>query len=538
MYSDLFIRIKDVINCWADIRNSFLNNPEFIEAHKDVQEIEILKKQESYTKLVESYGYVKNHGSIREFCEIINESINNEIFCSVYSILMEIELDELIVEMMYDWILESDVNVFEKETLMYIIKRKCFLKNTDIDNLYAKCRKIKKKMLSELNAETQIVINKIPYAERNHKKIVLLSDQILSEKHAPTRMVFSVKEALIELGYDVEVFCTTPYIIREQLSKCFGVGPYNGDNLIGSYELEFKTGKEEVFYLPFREENILFLTQLYKEIEMAKPELVWAIGGDCVALDFLSQMTTSLSMPCINGYSNLSSDYMISYMGQGMKKAKVQEIYLQSHNQKNIHIRLPYDKSIQRINKCIRRSDLEISEEAFVISIMGNRLDIEITEEFIEVMKKIEFINEKIEYIFIGDMNRLKIEVLKSELSSNLHFMGFLEFPQDILSICNVMINPPRTGGGGGARMAIFSNVPCISLKNCDVSSTIGNENCEDNLLGFVKEIKLLIDKPGELRRKLDSQLEYFSKNQSSSLVIEIKNMLSDIIDNIKNKCS
>lgn len=534
MYNDLYKKINDVLNCWVNIRNEFLTNSKSDEINREEKEIDIIKGKDEYKRLAEAYDYVKKNGSVSEFCRMINRILDVNGLCMVYSVLLEVDMNSEIIEMMYDWILKADISVFEKETLMHIIRRKCFLTNADIDELYEKCRVIRKNMLTALNEKTNIKPVKIPYNERNHKKIILLSDQILSEKHAPTRIIFSIREVLIELGYDVEVFCLMPYMLGEYLNMSFDIGWYTCDNLIGSYEIEFKSGKVEVFYLPFREENVSLLTQLYKEIEMAKPELIWAIGGECAALDFLSQMTTSLSMPCINGYSNMSSDYMISYMGQFTKKAIIQEEYFKEHNQRTISLKITTGIKKRKVDKNINRSHYNMNDNSIIIALMGNRLDFEITDQFIGIMNEIINMSKSVEYVFIGNVSKIKQEYLSKELHTKLHFMGFVDEPGNILQLCDFMINPPRTGASGGAVISLVVNTPCVSLKNCDVAMNIGNDNCAENIEGYMEMIKEIIQNPIKRQLLLKKEKDYLDNNACESPKDEISNMLERIFAECK----
>ena len=110
-----------------------------------------------------------------------------------------------------------------------------------------------------------------------------------------------------------------------------------------------------------------------------------------------------------------------------------------------------------------------------MIIISGNRLDIEITDDFLEVIYKIMEIADNICIAFIGKTKTIEGR-LKKELKKRFYFLGQVTHFLETISVGDIFLNPPRQGGGTGGLYAIKSEVPVITLDNCDVEAIVGKE--------------------------------------------------------------
>lgn len=93
------------------------------------------------------------------------------------------------------------------------------------------------------------------------------------------------------------------------------------------------------------------------------------------------------------------------------------------------------------------KEDLGIREDAFLIIISGNRLDVEITEEFLEVLYKIIKIGDNISIMFIGKAESIKVKI-KNELKNKFYFLGHVDHFLQAIAVGDLFLNPPRQGGG------------------------------------------------------------------------------------------
>lgn len=73
-------------------------------------------------------------------------------------------------------------------------------------------------------------------------------------------------------------------------------------------------------------------------------------------------------------------------------------------------------------------------------------------------------------YIFIGECNELKSKLYSENYKFNFRFLGFVKDLQNTMSIGDLYLNPPRTGGGTSATYAINNEIPVLTLPNCNVA--------------------------------------------------------------------
>lgn len=183
----------------------------------------------------------------------------------------------------------------------------------------------------------------------------------------------------------------------------------------------------------------------------------------------------------------------------------------------------PYQKVMETITNYelpeavleYKRSDFGIQEDAFVLGIVGNRLDKEILAEFIQVMDDI--LNQQdVHFIIIGKVKepeRIKNRITKNE---KIHFTGEVQEASQVIKLCDIYCNPKRNGGGRSSFEALSHRVPVITLRYGDVYYTCGEDFAVDTYGEYLERIKrYIIDK------------EYYQVARDNAL--KRANILSDL---------
>ncbi len=339
---------------------------------------------------------------------------------------------------------------------------------------YSQERELHLHLLQRLQKELKVSKSYIPYEERNHNLIILETDTLLLDTHAPSKMVLDIYKMLkYELGY--EVYLLVNFLeVEEYNMEGFWVFPYRM-NYIPMLNGEFVSTHEGIEIFGYQQiihgNDISSFQNSIEYVYSKKPEFVWHIGAQSVFADMLKNITTLVSMPCTDGYAISEAPIQVSYMRVDKEMVKQMEEYNRSRAQKMIETgsmkKIELDLYTNQIKQIYKREDFGIPTDSFVIAIVGNRLDTELTDEFLSIMQKIVDREKNIYFAIIGNSKMYKWKTLIKE---RVVYLGFRKDLVEVMKITDLFLNPPRKGGGGGAECAIMLGIPVITLPNCDVA--------------------------------------------------------------------
>ncbi len=337
---------------------------------------------------------------------------------------------------------------------------------------YSQERKLHLHMLQRLKKELNMVEEYIPYEERNHNVIIIETDTLLSNSHAPSKMVLDMYKRLkYELGYEVYLLVNV-LRVEDYNMEDYWVLPYR-INYLPKYNGEFIRLHEDIEICGFQQViNENDLMSIHKSIEYVyskKPEFVWHIGGHSVISDLLKDITTLVSMHCTDGYAISEAPILVSYMknSSGVKEA---ECFIEEKGQKTIDISLT--AKFEMSDMVYYPEDFGFSKDNFIIAIVGTRLDTEIDEQFISIMEKIAINEENVRFVTVGKCSK---KWDNGVLRGRVVNLGYCKDLANVLKATHLFLNPVRLGGGGGAYCSIIAEVPIITLAGCDVAN-VGEE--------------------------------------------------------------
>ena len=69
--------------------------------------------------------------------------------------------------------------------------------------------------------------------------------------------------------------------------------------------------------------------------------------------------------------------------------------------------------------------ELGLPEGKFFVAVVGNRLDLEIDEEFLNIMKQIMDAAENVDFAVIGDAEKLQEKLADTSYGKRIHFLGY-----------------------------------------------------------------------------------------------------------------
>lgn len=407
----------------------------------------------------------KDIEDLMEMCSYLlgNRNIDEQLKSKVLTVLYHIACtDDISLEESWQiyWIIKHQLFVSENSTLLKV----------NLDDLYGH-------IFEFLQEYLKIDYPYLKISERNNDVIVIITSQFLGLNHAPTRRVLDYSYAIQkELGKKV-------IIINDA-----GTNFYRSEHFPNALYLNYIDQYSHMNMLPYKDENFEFLqvgsqmpnvniiAQLLKIIYKINPLLVFNIGASSLIADLCSNFTTTASLPCSHYIPISRSKYLVvARKVDGKDRERINRI---ATGQIIVETVLNY--KFAQHSEIYDRKQFGLSEDSFVIVVVGNRLDDELSMDFLNLLNEINDI-EDIHILFIGGVN--DIDRIKGGMKNKdkIHFTGHLSGASEAIKLCNLYLNPKRKGGGRSAFEALHYGIPVITMDVGDVYYVSGSDFSVNN---------------------------------------------------------
>lgn len=377
----------------------------------------------------------------------------------------------------------------------------------------------------------------VPVEERHKKRIVIITEQILDEFHAPTKIVLDFAYVLQEyLGYEVYVYvCPCDGYIPEALWR----------DAIGKRTLEKYRDKtvtldhrgagircSHINMQPLQPEKYRkMLTEIYN----FKPLFVLNMGV-CNPVADLPGRFTSLAAMEMTIEGPISEGEILVRIDK--RSGELEQAYAKSLGKEQIQLYM--DTKIPVLERESKnkytRAELGLPEEDFLIAIVGNRLDTEIDRSFIRVMQRIMERTDRAAFVIIGEVHDIKEDLKKEVFENRVYYMGFQSDLLGVYGILDLYLNPKRGGGGFSSMMALVAKVPVVTLPDCDVAYNVGEEfivSDYEKMIDIVCRYKE--DRGFYTMKKLDTEI-ISDQNTDEKMIQYVSKMVGGISDIVEEK--
>ena len=319
----------------------------------------------------------------------------------------------------------------------------------------------------------------IPVESRNSKRIVIITEQLSAVLlHAPTAVTLNIAYILKKhLHYEVFIFiCPCDY---KKIPEGMWYQPMYTASVDGIRDMQIDIGyKDEVF--PGYQINmdtpdcIQKYGRMLEMIEEWNPAFVLGLGVANPVLDLVNEITTVAVMAMSTTCPLSDSEILFRLARQEEEKEREYEAEL-NQNQRQIFMgqNLPVIVEGQE-NRKYSRAGLGLPSDKFIIVIVGNRLDIEIDEKFIALMKSVLTENPDCVFSIIGEVIELKKYFGGMEYQNKIFYLGYCPDLLGTYGVMDLYLNPERAGGGWSSAMALMAGVPVVTFPNCDVAYNVG----------------------------------------------------------------
>ena len=329
----------------------------------------------------------------------------------------------------------------------------------------------------------------VPVEKRNKMVVVFLISQYLNEMHGPTKTVLDRCEVLAEKMGAMPVIMNTA-----ELGSRSGYIPYF-QPLFGSY-LEHMQNTRKVTYhgreFPYIQyskimPNPLEMGNMLQTVLQLNPYCIIQIGGNSICADLCSNFypvitvgTVPSSLMTSEGQFLLKGSPISEEDREHVKKLGFSDNYLQY---------CLFTSSFNKQTNHFSREQYGIPEDAFTAIIVGARLDFEVNDRFIEEVL-VPIMEQGIIPVFVGIFDDYhKFTERYPLLQEKSIFVGFVKDILAINELCDIYVNPYRSGGGTSVVEAMAKKLPPVSLDHGDVALGAGKEFCVDSFAEMVDRI-------------------------------------------------
>lgn len=367
-----------------------------------------------------------------------------------------------------------------------------------------------------------------PVEKRNMKRIVIITEQLLSEFHAPTKAVLDLAYLMQHrMGFEV-MLVSMPINsfgldeIWHNAIRMTAIEKYNTEMIERKYRDESFWG----YQITMAEGNNRDYSLLLSYLLEWNPLFVYNFGVINPIADLLVEYTTvvaqsmSIRLPISEAQMLITlqeKDKIETSEAQKIIQFKRRPLFF--GDQKRIHTKEEYG----------------IQKDQFLCVIVGNRLETEIDEAFIDMIYQLCSRMNNIAFVFIGKIG-IKQEEIKDKIPNDqLYFVDYCDDLLGIYKIMDLYINPKRQGGGYSAAMAIAAGLPVVTCDYGDVAYHVGKDFVVSDYEEMKQEILCCVTNPEYKKEKFRQARKHAECMTEDNMYQVMEENMNKLIDEVLN---
>lgn len=396
-----------------------------------------------------------------------------------FSFLLQVSWKPIYVQRIYDETRNHECTIENKLFLCNQIKRLSLLHPEIGGGQYA--QRLYEEAVSYWKTVFFDFLKPITFDKRNKDIIVILTLQFLGTTHAPTK---TANERIYTIGKQMgkEVLCINT---REQYTTNGFLPFYNAT--IRSIEKEYNGGcrmqHKDYLFNYFQPETEMpdraMMHTLLQEIRRISPWKVVVLGDKCLLGDLCADMIPTVCIPM--AFSTIPKK-VNQYVAIGKQLSDYERASMeQAGYQMSSVIESTFTFELIEQTTKLTREELCLPVESFLLAVVGIRLDSEVTKPFLDMLRQIS--DSEIYVVFAGEYERYEDDCTEDIwLREHSSFVGYQDDILAFLELCDLYVNPPRTGGGFSVVEAFYKGLPGVTLGYGDVAASAGLDFCVSDL--------------------------------------------------------
>ena len=315
----------------------------------------------------------------------------------------------------------------------------------------------------------------IPIEERNKDFVLVLTGQFLQIQHGPTKTILDRCRIIQEkMGKDILLVNLAMILPFEHIVPMYKLG-------MGSYIEEF-SALEQIDYegvsVPFVQMEHHFptigeISGLIELVREFKPYQIVSVD-DGIIVDVLSRMVSTLVISLTP--SELRRTYA-QYIQIGRPVNDEDRVKLKRRGKtENNVISAVFSSRLAAQKKVATRAELHLPENARLGVVIGGRLNVEVTRDFLIMMR--ECMEHGLYLLFLGDVSSIceDIHDVLGEYEDHVIRPGMVSDTLMYLDHCYLYFNPIRRGGGTSSVEAMSKGVVPLTTEYGDVYTNVGDD--------------------------------------------------------------
>lgn len=301
---------------------------------------------------------------------------------------------------------------------------------------------------------------KIVPCEEN-SKIAILAMILYDRLNSITRMVALHANELSRQGKEITIFLTEPFIYS------YGEGVMEPFSCYKKSSMDYQKEQKE-YLLP----NVKICYARGNGIRERMNNCVDDIIDfqPKVILDFTAKhsylspiLTNYFPVVCVSTGGHCTTASFHKYICRDKRVCiELNKIYNSIPEEKMLE--LPNAAVIPLEKQMHERADYGFEENDFVLVTVGNRLEIECTDDFVDEVCSLLKKYENIKWILVGDTNSYIANKYTHLLQEGkIVFWGYESNLMSFYKMCNAYINPNRAGGGTSIVWAMVAGLPVLA---------------------------------------------------------------------------
>lgn len=452
--------------------------------------------------------------NIINYCE--KEEVNFLVKTGLLSLLVIIKPEEeIVLKMIMKALREDDNNV---KYHYFVLCNILVYLNSDKLKKHEDYYPDKKIILEKIARyfKRNLALHQFTINKRNKKSIAFVTDQLLSLNHSPTKLMLDYAKNFKKYHpeYKIKIFVEDNFINnpKENILPYF-YSSVESTKCMDMHKKHLNNEDIDIYYSNVGKSKLERTKDIIQQIKTYNPDVIITTSKISISNEILYDYYPIIYMP-------VGGDYFINRAHVYLHGDR--QIVLENNkkykclNSNNIYQFTPgveFGEAVKEINP----SDYDINKNEFIMVTVGNRLDAELNSDkaFVDAICQLLMDNDNIRWIIIGRAQLSYISSRYNELLGNKIIR--ISYEEDLLAlykICDIYINPDRSGGGISMAMAMNEGLPVITLASSYAGSIwVGKGNCVPDFNSFIEEINKMYKnknyrekKGGIMKRRINDE--------------------------------
>jgi glycosyltransferase involved in cell wall biosynthesis len=357
--------------------------------------------------------------------------------------------------------------------------------------------------------------------ESANERLAIIMDQLLHPLHAPTKVILDYARSFKEIfpHWEVKIFVEDNLYLNPNeafLPLCYSSVQSKSvakehQNYINGYDID-------IYYVNGDIPRAQRTQEILEQVYAFQPEIIWAGSTISPAAELLYESYPIVCIPMGGSYFTNRADVYLSgnrdevinnnYKYGLLEAERIFPLTIGANLPEPVSVKIPANYGLQG--------------DEFVIVTVGNRLDAEMSEDFIDNV--VGFLNQHHDccWLIVGPR---KLTYLHNRwlpiIADKIRLVDFEPDLPALYKLCQVYLNPIRHGGGISIAMAMAAGLPVvISSHPSDGLAWTGEENGAGyEIKNLVQELELLYQ-DGAYRQERGVCMQERSKQMTIEKVI------------------